>query len=86
MLSRDWIEIRDGKDENSTLIGNRICGNKCDTTGCVGPYSSSGNVLYLHFHSQESRSKGKVGARTIPGFKIKVVSESGVTFGYYTRL
>ena len=80
MLSTDWIEIRDGKDENSTLIGDRICGERCETTGCVGPYSSSGNVLYMHFHSHTPQIKQiqrKLDAKLTLGFKVKAISEPG---------
>ena len=80
ILSTDWIEIRDGKDENATLIGDRICGNRCETIGCVGPYSSSGNVLYMHFHSHTPRKnqiRGNNDTNLTLGFKVKAVSESG---------
>ena len=83
--SQDWIEIRDGKDENSPLIGKRICGNKwhwdngkmgkCDPSGCIRPYSSSGNSLYLHFHSDDSRSKHANEKTQIFRFKIKTFSQ-----------
>ena len=82
ILSNDWFEVRDGRDENSTLIGKRICGDKCDSTGCVGPYSSSGNVLYLHFHSEASGRLAETNETIVRRFKIKAVSESGAILSF----
>ena len=82
IFSNDWFEVRDGMDENSTLIGKRFCGDKCDSTGCVGPYSSSGNVMYLHFHSDASDRRARSNETIVRRFKIKAVSESGMMFSF----
>ena len=58
LLRYDWIEIRDGKNENDPLIGNRLCGSKRPF-----PIVSSGNTLFMHFHS-DNRGSAK-------GFKVR---------------
>ena len=40
------MEVRDGADGNAPLIGNRLSGSTVPS-----PILSSGNALYLKFHS-----------------------------------
>ena len=42
----DWLEIRDGDNENADLIGSRLSGYEVPS-----PIVSSGNGLFLQFHS-----------------------------------
>ena len=58
ILRYDWVEIHDGMNENDPLIGNRLCGAKRPA-----PIVSSGNTLFMHFHS-DNRGSAK-------GFKVR---------------
>ena len=55
----DWVEIRDGDKSNSSLIGNKLCGNQTPQ-----PIRSNGNQLYVQFRSDGSVTK--------KGFNIEV--------------
>ena len=57
--SHDWLAIHDGGDDLAPLIGEKLCGD-------VLPDSiiSSGNELFLRFHSEGTKEK--------IGFKIGV--------------
>ena len=46
LLTRDWLEVYDGSDENAEKLG-RFCGHN------PGQISSSGSSLLLWFHSAE---------------------------------
>ena len=48
VFSWDWMEIRDGPEPNSQLIST-LCGDTIPE-----PIISSGNELYVHFHSDAS--------------------------------
>ena len=63
----DWLEVRDGGDENATLIGRRYCGNFIPA-----PLVSSGNKLFVRFHSDSSQ--------TYAGYRIK--ADLGRLFEY----
>ena len=45
----DWLEVRDGDNDRAPLIGSRICG-----TIAPNDIISSGNTLFLRFHSDNS--------------------------------
>ena len=47
----DWLEIHDGDDSNSDLIGEKLCGYSIP-----GPMESSGNSITLVFHSDSTYS------------------------------
>ena len=55
----DWLEIRDGDSENAPLIGSRLCGSSTPQ-----PIVSSGNHLFIQFHSDSDLVSS--------GFEIKV--------------
>ena len=57
--SHDWLEIHDGGDDLAPLIGERLCGDVLPD-----PIISSGNELFLKFHSDGTKEK--------IGFKIGV--------------
>ena len=57
--SHDWLEIRDGGDENSPIIGEKLCGDNFPEQ-----IISTSNELFLKFHSDETNEN--------VGFKIKV--------------
>ena len=57
--SHDWLEIRDGGDENSAIIGEKLCGDNFPEQ-----IISTSNELFLKFHSDETNEN--------VGFKIKV--------------
>ena len=44
----DWLEIRDGSDSSANLLAKK-CGNQLSPT-----IYSTGNTLYLHFHTDHS--------------------------------
>ena len=48
----DYIEVRDGDNESAPLIGNRLSGNTLPST-----IVSSGNVLYIKFHSDAGTNR-----------------------------
>ena len=48
----DWFEIRDGDNEGAPLIGSRICGSSAPNS-----ITSSGNQLFIKFHSDSSVTK-----------------------------
>ena len=54
----DWLEVHDGVENGSDLIGEKLCGNSIPS-----PIESSGNSLTLVFHSDGGLNK--------KGFKIK---------------
>ena len=45
----DWLEVRDGDNDRAPLIGSKICG-----TVAPNDIISSGNTLFLRFHSDNS--------------------------------
>ena len=45
----DWMEVYDGGDDTAPLIGEKLCGY--ETPQAI---TSSGNQLYVKFHSDES--------------------------------
>ena len=45
----DYIEIRDGGDAESPLLGKRLCGKVVPST-----IKSSGNKMFVKFHTDES--------------------------------
>ena len=55
----DWLEVRDGDNEYSNLIGPRLCGLQYPD-----PIVSSRNVLYIYFRTDSSQPR--------TGFEIKV--------------
>ena len=57
--SHDWLEIRDGKDESSPIIGEKLCGDDLPDQ-----IISTKNELFLKFHSDNTNEN--------VGFKIKV--------------
>ena len=46
---RDWLEVHDGEDSNSSLIGEKLCGYDIPS-----PIESSGNSMTLVFHSDDN--------------------------------
>ena len=54
----DYLEVRDGDNENSNLIGSKLCG-----LTNPGTIESTGNTMTLKFHSDGSVVK--------TGFKIR---------------
>ena len=56
----DWLELYDGSDTNAPRIGERLCGATIPTT-----IYSSGNELFLRFHSDDSSDKDR-------GFRLNV--------------
>ena len=62
-LRNDWLEIRDGGNENAPIIGKKLCGN--DIPDMV---ISRGNELFVEFHSSH--------AGTDMGYKIFVHNET----------
>ena len=48
-LRWDWLEVRDGGNENAPLIGSRLCGSSLP-----GVITSTGNELFVRFHSDGS--------------------------------
>ena len=55
----DWLKIRDGDDASAIQIGEKLCGDQSPN-----PIVSSGNALYIYFHSDGSVESS--------GFKIQV--------------
>ena len=55
--SSDWLEIHDGSDSDSDIIGSKLCGYDIPS-----PIESSGKSLTLVFHSNEKADR--------KGFKI----------------
>ena len=55
----DWLEVRNGNNSKSPLIGTKFCGNKTPA-----PITSTGNEVYVKFSSDGSVTK--------LGFKIEV--------------
>ena len=53
----DYLEVRDGDNINSNLIGSKLCG-----TNIPGRIESTGNAMTLKFHTD--------GSVVRPGFKI----------------
>ena len=45
----DWLEVRDGEDATSNVIGKKLCGSKLPS-----PIVSSGNTMFIHFHTDSS--------------------------------
>ncbi|KAK3106526.1 hypothetical protein FSP39_021900 [Pinctada imbricata] len=62
----DFVEVRDGPDENSALF-NRFCGNTIPS-----PLTSTGNNLYITFRSDSSQ--------TGQGFRARYSTACGGTF------
>ena len=60
----DWLEIRDGKDSSANLLAKK-CGYQLPP-----PIYSTGNTLYLHFHTD--------GSRTRSGFQLRVKYPPGM--------
>ena len=54
----DYLEVRDGDNENSNLIGSKLCG-----PNNPGPIESTGNAMRLKFHTDGSVVRS--------GFKIR---------------
>ena len=52
-MKRAWIEVHDGGDENAPLIGNRLYGNGDELPNLI----STGNELFLRFHSDSDTNK-----------------------------
>ena len=48
----DWLQIHDGNNSNSPLIGHRMCGNEIPQS-----ITSNRNVLYIKFSSDGSGVK-----------------------------
>ena len=57
----DWLEVHDGDNANSPLIGSTLCGSNIPQT-----IVSSGNELFVHFTSD--------GYVPSTGYQIRVVS------------
>lgn len=55
----DWLEVRDGDNEKAPLIGSRMCG-----TSSSNEMISSGNQLFIKFHSDYSVTR--------TGYRIRV--------------
>ena len=55
----DWLEVRNGGDEDAQMIGERRCGSNIPQ-----PIISSGNQIFIRFHSDFSI--------TSTGFEIEV--------------
>ena len=55
----DWLEIRDGSDSTADLLSTRLCGEQL-----FAPITSTGNTLYIQFHTDGSVTKS--------GFQLKV--------------
>ena len=51
-FSHDWLAIHDGGDDLAPLIGERLCGDVLPD-----PIISSGNELFLKFHSDGTKEK-----------------------------
>ena len=54
----DWLEIRDGDNENANLIGRKYCGSESSSI------LSTRNALFIYFHTDSFFGTS--------GFKIKV--------------
>ena len=55
----DWLEIRDGNNAGADLLSTRLCGEQL-----FAPITSTGNTLYIQFHTDGSVTKS--------GFQLKV--------------
>ena len=60
----DWLEIRDGSDSSANLLAKK-CGNQPPP-----PIYSTGNTLYLHFHTDHSKTRS--------GFQLRVQHAPGI--------
>ena len=53
-LRNDWLEVRNGDDKRSSIIGKRLCGYLSPS-----PITSRRNELLIRFHSDNAtESKG----------------------------
>ena len=57
--SYDYLQIRDGDTESANLIGSRLCGDQIPNQ-----IVSSGNTLYMSFHTDRETVRS--------GFKLRV--------------
>ena len=48
IYSSDWLEIHDGPNETSPIIGKEMCGSQKDIPYLI---KSTGNELFVSFHS-----------------------------------
>ena len=55
----DWMEIRDGSNAGADLLSTRLCGEQL-----FAPITSTGNTLYIQFHTDGSVTKS--------GFQLKL--------------
>ena len=67
----DWVEVRDGSDSNSSLIGSKMCGDVIPVS-----ITSKKNELYVKFSSDGSGSK--------MGFAILVEKSNLTCMGFMT--
>ena len=72
----DWLEVRDGNSSNSTMIGDKLCGNKDDANDIPDPMKSTGNSITLVFTSGDRGSGDR-------GFRI--IADSGKFFANDSR-
>ena len=60
----DWLEIRDGSDSSANRLAKK-CGSHL-----FPPIYSTGNTLYLHFHTDRSKTRS--------GFQLRVQHAPGM--------
>ena len=70
LFSADWLAVHDGASASAPMLGNRMCGDIIPS-----PIVSTGNRLYLHFHSDPTRNN--------TGYKI--VAEKGISTNSYPK-
>ena len=70
LFSADWLAIHDGASASAPILGNRMCGDIIPS-----PIVSTGNELYLHFHSDPTRNNR--------GYKMVV--EKGISTNSYLK-
>ena len=64
----DWLEVRDGDDSTSNVIGKKLCGSKLPST-----IISSGNTMFIHFHSD--------GSLEYSGFRFRITTALNASNG-----
>ena len=64
----DWLEVRDGDDATSNVIGKKLCGSKLPS-----PIISSGNTMFIHFHTDSSLEYS--------GFKFRIATALNASNG-----